>query len=349
VVIVTQNHAFRNSQMWLKEAAVTTSNDSATHSTIARWSAWIGLGLLAAMAAAGCTSDEEKAMRTITKAVEECRSAEVDGTFYEVELFEGKVDEILPVACDEEITDFEMTSKLSAHAYTGPVRWGVRIAKESGVWTLYNAEWSSLQRARNAASESDPSEETLGYAESHFKQAQKEAPGSAWIRLERLQNLLDLRAKSRKHDTPDPVSIGEDAQKQYEETLAFAEENDDLDTKVEAQYLVAQHISDYKGRIDTILSSDGSSDEWLVKAAEEAEKEGDDKKAEEYRQELADQRAKRQETHEIYTERREETMTYLCEQLSELQPTGVSDTALQKQVVGFKESIDCMAHAAKDE
>lgn len=327
---------------------MTTSIDSATHSTIARWSAWIGLGMLATMAVAGCTSDEEKAMNTITKAVEECRSAEVDGTFYEVEMFEGKVDEILAVACDEEISDFEMTSKLSAHAYTGPVRWGVRIAKESGVWTLYNAEWSSLQRARNAVSESDPSEESLGYAESHFKQAQKEAPGSAWIRLNRLENLLDLRTKTRKKDTPNPVSVGEDAQKHYEETLAWADERDDLDTKVEAQYLVAQHIRDYKRRIDMILSSDGSSDEWLIKAAEEAEKEGDDDKAEEYRQELADQRAERQENHEIFTERREKTMDLLCEQLSELQPAGVSDTALQKQVVSFKESVDCMAHAANE-
>lgn len=309
---------------------------------------WIGLlaaGLVSLGALTGCTSDEEKAMNAITKEVEECRKAQPDGPFYEVELFDSENDKVLHVTCAEEVSDFKMISKVSAEAYTGPVRWGVRVDKETGLWTLVGADWSALNRAMGAIDESDPSAESMGYAEEHFAKAQDQMPGSAMIRLRRLENLLELRDKQRGKDTPDPVSIGPDAQKHYDETMAWAKENDDLDTQVEAQYLVVSHASDYLDKIDMVLSSDGSSDEWLIKAAEQAEKEGKTEKAEEYRQELEETRQKRAETMELFTERRKKAEVYLCEQAAKLSPAGVDNSALQEQVVALKSSLDCMKAA----
>lgn len=306
----------------------------------------LAAGLTMSAFGTGCTSDKEKAMAAITKAVETCRKAEPEGRFYEVELFDDKADEILHVACAEELDKFEMTSEVSAHAFTGPVRWGVRVDKETGLWTLYGAEWSNLQRARSALKDGDPSEESLAYAAEHFGKAQEEIPSSAWLRMRRLEALLDLRMKTRKKDTPNPVSIGEEAKKAYDETMAWAKENDDLDTQVEAQYLVVDHLNRYLGRVDMVLSADGSSDEWLMKAAEQAEKDGDAKKAEEYRKELEEVQLKREETHQIFTERRKNLMNVLCEEAAKLQPAGIENTDLQQQVVALKGSLDCMKKAA---
>lgn len=305
----------------------------------------VAIGLIASALGTGCASPEEKAKKVIDKAVETCRNAEPEGRFYKVELFDGKHDEILHVACKDELEKFEMTSEVSAHAYTGPVRWGVRVDKESGLWTLMTAEWSNLQRARNAIKESDPSEESLAYAAKHFAKAQDEAPSSAWIRLRRLEALLELRMKTRKKDTPNPLSFGEEADKHLQETVAWAKENDDLETQVEAQYLAVNHLSDYLDRVDMVLSSTGSSDEWLIKSAELAEKEGDHKKAKEIRADLEKQRQKRAEEKELFTKRRQKLQTLLCEEASKLQPAGISDSDLQQQVVALKSSLDCMKKA----
>lgn len=305
----------------------------------------LGVALMTCALGTGCTSEKEKAKNAITEAVEQCRKAKTDGPFYEVPLFDDKKDEILQVVCSNDIDKFEMTSEYSAIAFTGPVRWGVRVSEESGVWTLYSAEWKDLQRAKNALKEDDPSEESLQYAAAHFGTAQEQVPSSAWLKLRRLETLLELRMKHRKKDTPNPVSIGEPAQEQYDRVIEWAKKNDDLDTQVEAQYLVVDHMRDYLDRIDMVLSSDGSSDEWLIKAAEQAEKEGHADKAAEYRKELDEAQQKRAETQEIFTKRRTQAKDKLCEYVSKLSPAGVEDSDLQQRVVAAKEAIDCMKKA----
>ncbi len=306
----------------------------------------LGVGLLATSFATGCTSDKAKAKKSITEAVTTCRKAKADGPFYKVKLFGDKTDEILKATCDKKITKFKMTSEVSAEAFTGPVRWETRIAEGSGVWTLYSAEWPDLERAKKAITDDDKSEERLTYAAKNLAEAQKQMPNSAWIRLRRLEALLDLRMKKRKHDSPNPISIGKDAQKQYDETLAWAKKNDDLDTQVEAQYLVADHLRHYLSRIDMVLSSDSSSDDWLINAAKASDKDGDHKKAEEYRQQLEKNREQRIKTQEIFTKRRVQTKDALCKQLAKLSPAGVQDADLQKRVVGVKSAVDCMKKAA---
>lgn len=307
------------------------------------------VGLLIAPAAAGCTSAKDKATKVITEAVQDCRDAPADSPLYTVKVAGAQDDEILKLACDEPIENVEMEDNLIATAYTGPVQWEAHLNNESKVWVLTGASWSDLNRARRALEESDPSEEQLNYAVEHLERAQSALPQSPWLRLRRLEALLDLRTKERGPKTEDAETIGTKASAQYDETIAWAEENDSLDTSVEAQYLVAQHLRRYLERIAMILSSDGSSDEWLEKAAEDADKEGDSDKAEQYRQELKEAQEEREETREIFGERQVKVSDSLCEQLGKLSPAGLDDSDLQSRVVAIKEAVDCMDRAAPAE
>jgi hypothetical protein len=312
-----------------------------------RLSLYLATGLLMSAFGVGCTSEKEKAQKTITDAVKECRNAEPEGRFYTVPLplLDGEEDDVLQAVCAKDLDKFEMTSELSAQGFTGPVRWNVRVDEATGVWALYSAEWSNLDRARNAFGKNDPTEENLSYAAEHFAKAQQQMPDNGWIRLQHLSALLDLRMKTRKSDDPTPIGLGEQAQKLYDATVAWAAENDDLDAEVEAQYLAAKHRKAYLNRIDMVLSSDGSSDEWLIKSAEQAEKEGEPEKAAEYRKELEETREKRQQTHKLFSARRKKAKAALCEQLSKLSPAGVDDSDLQQSVVAFKSSVNCMKKA----
>lgn len=296
---------------------------------------------------AGCTSHEEKATRAIEEAVKSCRDASADEVFYAFERFDGEQDEILRAACLLEIENFEITNNLTASATTGPVVWNAQRSQETDGWSVASVEWTDLVRARRALEASDPTQEQLAYASDHLDSAQKAVPESAWLRLARLDALLKLRTLTRSPTTADPTTIGPQAQAQFDATLEWAKAHNDLNTQVEAQYMVIQHLQKYLNRVVAILESDGSSDDWLVKSAEVAEKEGRSEDAQQYRQELEDTVKKRAEDHATYTEREVKLRAALCEQLAGLSPTGVTDTALAARVSAKKESIDCMARAAE--
>lgn len=301
--------------------------------------------LILAISASACTNDEEKATRAIEQAVKSCREAPADEAFYGVERFDGEQDEILQAACAQEIADFKIFNGLTASASTGPVVWNAQRSQETGGWTVASVEWPDIERARRALDESDPTEEQLTYASKHLQSAQKAVPESGWIRLARLDALLKLRAKTRSPDTPNPTTIGADAQKQLDETMAWAKTKNDLDVQVEAQYKVVEHLENYLTRVEGVLQADGSSDEWLIKSAEVAEKEGNTEKAEEYRAELEQVQQKRAKSQEIFTQREAKLRKALCAQVTSLSPSGVQNTSLQQRVNAKKEAIDCMKRA----
>lgn len=295
----------------------------------------------------GCTSHEEKATRAIEEAVQSCRDAPADEPFFAFKRFDGEHDEILRAACLLEIENFEISNNLIASASTGPVVWNAQRSPETDGWSVASADWSDLVRARRALDTSDPTQEQLAYASEHLDSAQKSVPDSAWLRLARLDALLKLRTLTRTPTTPEPTTIGPEAQAQFEQTLAWAKDHDDLNTQVEAQYMVFNHLQKYLDRVEAILESDGSSDEWLIKSAELAEKEGRTEDAQQYRQELEDTVKKRAEDHATYTEREAKLRAAICEQLATLSPTGVTDTALAARVSAAKKSTDCMPRAAE--
>lgn len=298
--------------------------------------------------AAGCADQKAKAQKLIQDKVAECRQAEPDGVWYEVELFDDATEKVLWETCREEITDFEMTSEFGARAKTGPTVWTVGVDEELGVWVPIDAGWETLDSAMGAIGEDDPSEESLRYAEEQLAKAQQEYPSSAWLRLRRLENLLDLRAKTRKSSADDASKLGETAEAYYTETLEWAEANDKLDAKVEAQYLVADHLRDYIAHLDLAMESFGAMDDHLLKSIEEAEKQGESDEADKYRKELEERTAKREAEKAMLEERQRQTKEHLCMRLAELSPAGVGDQTLQKKVVAIKETTNCMARAADE-
>ena len=317
-----------------------------TPGSIWRQYALTALAALVALAAtAGCTSQKEKATTTIKKAVEACQKDDSKGAFHEVRLFDGSTEKVLKATCDNKLGEFEMLTEFTAKANTGPTVWNASVDEEMGVWVMAGAGWPTLNKALNAIDTEDPTEESMKRAEKFFAESQQEQPQSAWVRLRRLENLLNLRTKTRGKDTPNPVQIGPESQKYFEQTLAWAKENDHLDARVEARYLVVEHIRDHIDRIELGLSASGSQDEWFLKAAKQAEKDGEPDKAEEYRKELAEMQEKRKKDKKILGARKKKAKKYLCEHLAKLSPAGVDDTTLQQRVVAAKNAVDCMKSA----
>ncbi|MGM0556807.1 MAG: hypothetical protein ACQEVA_10555 [Myxococcota bacterium] len=307
----------------------------------------IGLPLLISLSVGllGCTSEKEKARKALEEAVQKCREAEVDGPYYEVDVVGGETDEVLALTCDEEITDFEMLDEFEARAMTGPTEWRVARDSETTVWVPMSAEWRDLKDALSSINESDPSQESLEYAENLLGEAQKTVPESSFIRLKRMENLLDLRAAERRDVKEEPWKLGDAAQSHFEETVSWARENDQLDLAVEARLMVVRNAQDYLDYLDQALDSLGSQDEWLEKSIKASEKQGDEEAAEATREELEQMREDRPRKREMIEGRKEATKAFLCEHVSKLSPAGVSDPQLKKMVISTKESIDCMKSA----
>lgn len=309
------------------------------------WHIGIPLIALICVGLIGCKSEEEKARSALEEAVEKCRNAEGDGPWHEVEVVGGETEEILALTCQEEITDFELLDEFEAVARTGPTEWRVGRDSETRVWVPMSAEWRDLSDALSAVDQEDDSIESLEYAEERLAKAQDTVPESAFIRLTRLENLLDLRAKKRKNDKDEPWKLGDNARTYYEKTLAWAEKNDRLDVGVEARYMVVENLEDYLDYLEQAMDSLGSQDEWLEKSIKASEDQGDEEAAEETRKELEQRRADRPRKRETLEERIAATKAFLCEQLSQLSPAGVSDPDLKKMVISKKDSIDCMKTA----
>ncbi len=309
------------------------------------WLVGLPLLVLVTVGLLGCTSEKEKARKALEEAVEKCREADVDGPFYELEVVGGETEEVLAATCDEEITDFEMLDQFEARAMTGPTEWRVAKDSETTVWVPMSAEWRDLKDAMSSIKEEDSSKSSLEYAENLLAKAQETVPESSFIRLRRMQNLLDLRKELRREAKEQPWTLGDAAQSHFEETIEWAKENDRLDVAVEARLMVVQNIEKYLDYLDQAIGSLGSQDEWLEKSIEASEKQGDKEAAEATREELEKMREDRPRKREKLETRKAKTKAFLCEHIAKLSPSGVSDGQLKKRVISTKETIDCMKTA----
>lgn len=298
------------------------------------------VGLVALGSLAGCTDQEKKAEEALQKAVNECRSDRPDGAFVEVDVHDD-TQEVLQKACEKDFEGFEMTSDVSAEATTGPVTWGGRIDKSSGIWTLYSANFESLDRARNLVEEDDLSENDYERADELFAKAQEQVPESAWIRVHRLDNLLELREKTRDNGEGRPYHIGDRASDYLEETLEWTDENDDPDTAARTQQLVVDYTLDYLDMARDVRDSESSTDEWLEEAAEKAEEDGDDEEAEEYREqiELTDKRRKIKE--DLYEKLTDRATAYACEKIDDISLEEVESEEIQGDVTEARNRVEC--------
>lgn len=299
--------------------------------------------LFAFGALSGCTNQEEKARKALEQAAQECRNANTDDAFVGVDVGDEEDEQILQRGCKEELEGFEMTSDVSAKAETGPITWEARIDKETGSWRIYAADWSSLDSARRALEDDDLGEEEREYAELHFAKAQEQMPESAWIRLNRLENLLDLRAETRQKRKGKPYDIGEDATKHLEETVEWAEENDDPDTAAQAYYLAVDYIEQFRDFARDMRESADSepSYERLEIAAEEAEEEGNDEEAEEYLAEIEKSEERRKENKSIYGDFAKKAEAAMCEWIEKISLEDVEGEQVQNDVTEIRNAVEC--------
>lgn len=299
------------------------------------------LTLACVLVTTGCMSQEDRVRQVVERGVERCRSAE--GDFFDVTLFDGTKKTVLREACLEELAKPELRTEWTATVNTGPILWLAAIDKGTSAWVLTDAQWEDLDRARRLRSDRDAPADVLARAENYLKGAQEAFPSSHWIRLERMQNILELRAKSRAADDPEPETIGAAAQSYYEELLAYAREQGHGELAAGARVMVIEHLQTYRRRQQAGLDSIGSQDEWLEKSIQEAIKEGERQKAREIQQDLDARRARAVTDRVVLAERIAKVQANLCEEATALTATGVSNEELRARVVELRGSIACSA------
>lgn len=305
----------------------------------------VSLTLACVLVATGCMSAEDRVRQVVERGVEKCRNAQ--GDFFEVVLFDGSRKTVLREACLEELEKPKLPSEWTATANTGPIIWLAAIDKGTSAWVLTGAEWEDLDRARRLRLDKDAPADVLARAEDYLKKAQEAFPVSHWIRLERMRNILELRAKSRAADDPEPETIGPAAQAYYAELLAYAQENGHGELAAAARVMVIEHLQAYRRRQQAGLDSIGSQDEWLEKSIQEAIKEGEREKAREIQQDLDARRARAVTDRVVLAERIEKVQANLCEEATALTATGVSNEELRARVVELRGSIACSAAQAE--
>ncbi len=301
-------------------------------------------GLLAAGAllASGCQQPKKKAKKLFTQTLEDCRTT--DSTFYEAELMTGdETTDVLTETCQEEMSEITLDDgNHSAEMTVGPYTWQAGVNEATGIWVLKNITWEPLSLARTRLDAEDPSDNDLSRAIDLLGDAQNEYGKSGWVRVKRLEAMLDLRASTRSDDSESKgYKLGDQAGDYYEETLAWAESNSSPKTAARARLAVTDYIRDYIDQTRRAKQSLGSQDEHLEKTIEQAEDDGDDEEAEKYRKELESLKEERPDKRERYDELMQQARKELCGYLDELSADGIDGEELTDRIDAANEGIDC--------
>lgn len=305
--------------------------------------ALLGLALAGGLLT-GCMSAEDKINKLIDQEIKECRKAE--STFYDVKLSDDTTKKVLAATCQEEVGEIDMPDEFTANIAIGPYTWTAGLDTETSIWAIQDVDWSTLDQAQNRLERADDDINSLRAAARKFGSAQEQFPDSPWLRMKRLEVLLDIRKKMRsKKDDLDPLKLGEEAEEQYRSTIEWAEESDSLALRARARMAVIDYLKDYVGMLENAKRSAASTDRevYFEKSIDVAEEKGNDEQAEQYRKDLEKIREERPEKIARYERKLKAARTELCGRLSKLSPEGVEDEAVRKQVDSTKESIDCKA------
>lgn len=290
-------------------------------------------------AVAGCSNPKKKAQKKLKQSVKKCRNAE--GTFYTVEAFGDVKRKMLRSTCEEKVGEVKMPDQFSAQAQIGPYTWDIGLEKETGLWVLKDVRWATLDNARDRLQTDEPSESSLSRTVELLGKAQKQYGKSGWIRLRRLEAMLDLRSKKSGSGDIDPVKLGEQARTQFEETLEWARNNDDRDTEAEARLIVTDYLNSHLSSFQSAKRNLGGQDSWYENAIDQAEDKGNDEEADKYRKTLEKMREERPEKRKTYNTQIEAARVAICEHYTELAPSGIEDSTLKKRVISAEKSLDC--------
>jgi hypothetical protein len=294
---------------------------------------------LAAVTLAGCMSREDRIAAVIAYEIEACKLAE--GDFYEVTTHDGKKHLILTELCHLEPSEVVMNNEWTGTLTTGPLEWTGGEDQASRAMVVTRVAWGDFDRAMRYRSQNNPGVEELRAAEVNFAAAQDTYGDSAWLRVERLKNLLDLRGLDR--DADDPSSIGAEARGYFDELIAWADSASQPAAAAEARLAIVDYLSDFAERQRRGIETLGSGDRRLQAAIDHAVEAGDDDEAAEYRQELEERQARRPEAQAEMEGRIASAERELCELRHGLTVTGISEEGLRSRITSALGRVDCDA------
>ncbi len=302
---------------------------------LVRWTAGLcGAGILVA-SAMGCTSMEDRIENVVEHEVQQCRLA--DGDFYTVETQTGSEYEVLAELCELEMSEVEMSNDWTGTISTGPVRWTASEDQDKRTVFITGAAWHSLNDALSAAESDDA--ETLREADESFEEAIDEYGDSAWVRHQRLENLLELRAAERA-STDDEV-LGDEVRDYFEEFVQWADEQDDAAVEARARVAVAGHLHDYIDRQEASVEQLGSGDRRRERQIEHAEDDGDTERVEMLREEFEQELEERPERRRSLQQRIQTAHQDGCEFSDELSTDGIESRELSDRISSTTGSFDC--------
>lgn len=303
------------------------------------------LTVLVLVLAVGCSSNQNRVQRVITLEIEKCK--ESTETFYEVEIRSGANYEILTELCHLEPSEVSMSSEWTGTLTTGPLEWTARENEDTRAMELIRVSWDDFDRAlRHRAT--DPTETSLVSAERSFAAAQEDYGDSSWLRMERLRNLLDLRATTRSTGEDNPADIGDEARAYFEEVAQWAEDQGLGDVKVEAHLAVIEHLTDFQQRYARSIQTLDRRDEQMETAIRGAEHQEDRERVVMLTEELAERRANRPEEVARLQSRIDEAERVKCELRQGLSVDDVEDSGLRDQLTTLLE-VECESALAQGE
>ncbi len=303
-----------------------------------RW-IWRGFGLSLVMGIAmGCSSTEDRIENVVTHELEQCKQS--DEVFHTVRTRTGSSFEILSELCHLEPSEVEMTNEWRGTIRTGPLVWMAEDDEDERAVLLRRVAWDELERATSYSNRQNPDAEDLQKAEEHFATAQQQYGDSSWVRMQRLENLLNLRAETMSSDDDETVA-GTDAEAYYDEVLQWADAGNDAETKARARLAIVDHIGDYISRQQRSIETLGARDDRLKAAAEHAEDDGDSEAAEEYRQELKKRQEARPEVRETLQKRIDRATREACGYTGGLNVDDISEDALRTRITSTLRDYEC--------
>lgn len=296
-----------------------------------------GLALVLVMAT-GCSSTEDRIENVVTHELEQCQ--ETEDVFHTVRTRTGSSFEILSELCHLEPSEVEMTNEWRGTMRTGPLVWMAEDDEEERAVMLRRVAWDELDRAKSYSGRQNPDVEDLETAEQHFATAEEQYGDSSYVRMLRLENLLNLQAEKISSDDVESL-VGDAAESYFEEIVAWAGERDDAETIALARLAIVSHVEDYISRQERSIDTLGARDDRLKAAAEHAEDDGDREAAEEYRQELQERQDERPQVRERLQGRIERAEREACGYTDALNVDNIGDDDLRTRITSTLRAYEC--------
>lgn len=307
-----------------------------------RWKRWfrrtLGLGL-AVVVAGGCTSTEDRIASVIGHELEQCRQS--DDVFYKVTTRDGDEFEVLSELCHLEPSEVRMVNEWRGVVNTGPAAWTAeQDESRRGAVLITRVAWPELETALGLHNRRNQDVEHMESAEAHFATVEEEYGESAWIRQQRLDNLLKLRTETMSSDDGQSI-VGDDAEEYHRQFVAWARQAERPEALALAHLALIDHIAAYRQRQQDSMDRIGSGDRRWEARIGHAEDDGDMDLARELRAEFEEIKERRPEQRERLEKLMNVADRQACQYVDELSELSIEDETLQRRITQTTGRYDC--------